>query len=184
MTESLPKQDDGGRVYLRQLCPEDVGETYLSWFRDPVVTEYLDARDLTRQDVINYMVSGHDSGLHIMYGIFAKDKDCHIGNIKVGPINWKHGTGGLVTFIGNRSYWGQGIAREAIRIGNRLAFNLHGLRKLSDGVADGNVGSLKAYTAAGWTVEARMKGHHVINGEPRDRIVISCFNPKFFPDQG
>lgn len=174
------KHDDGGRIYLRKLVPEDIGETYLGWFRDSVVTEYLDARNLTREDVVSYMLEGHATGLHAMYGIFLVGEDRHIGNVKVGPISWKHGTGGLVTFIGDRSCWGKGIAREAIRIGTRLAFDLHGLRKLHDGVADGNIGSLKAYQAAGWIVEARMRGQHLVNGIARDRIVISCFNPKYF----
>lgn len=187
MSNATTRDDDprqhgaGGRVYLRKLIPEDIGETYLSWFRDPVVTEYLDARNLSRKDVVDYMVDGHASGLHAMYGIFLAAGDRHIGNVKVGPIAWKHGTGGLVTFIGDRSCWGQGIAREAIAIGTRLGFELHGLRKLSDGVADGNIGSLKAYQAAGWVLEARMRGHHIVNGTVRDRLVISCFNPKYFP---
>lgn len=177
------KHGDGGRVYLRKLVPDDIGETYLSWFRDPVVTEYLDARNLTREDVVSYLSDGHASGLHAMYGIFTAENDRHIGNVKVGPIAWKHGTGGLVTFIGEREFWGKGIAREAIRIGTRLAFDLHGLRKLHDGVADGNIGSLKAYQAAGWVVEGRMRGQHIVNGSVRDRIVISAFNPQYFPQE-
>lgn len=176
--------DDGGRVYLRQLTPEDATEIYLSWFRDPVVTEYLEARNLTRKDVVDYMVGGRESGLHVMFGIIAKDSGRHIGNVKIGPINWKHGTGGLVTFIGEGDYWGRGIAREAIRIGIRLAFDVYGLRKLADGVLEGNEGSVKAYSAAGFVIEGRLKGQYLVDGEARDRIAISCFNPKFFPQEG
>ncbi|HRC59447.1 MAG TPA: GNAT family protein [Candidatus Propionivibrio aalborgensis] len=179
-----PRQHgDGGRIYLRKLVPDDVGEAYLGWFRDPIVTEYLDSRNLSREDVVSYMTEGHASGLHAMYGIFVAGTDQHIGNVKVGPIAWKHGTGGLVTFIGERDFWGKGIAREAVRIGTRLAFDIHGLRKLHDGVADGNIGSLKAYQAAGWIVEARMRGQHIVNDNVRDRIVISAFNPRYFPPE-
>ncbi|EBA13978.1 GNAT family N-acetyltransferase [Roseobacter sp. CCS2] len=175
--------DDGGQVTVRQLTPDDVTDTYLSWFSDPVVTEYLEARNLSRKDVVDYMVGGRESGLHVMHGIFAKDSDRHIGNVKIGPISWKHGTAGLVTFIGDRAYWGKGIGREAVRIGVQLAFENYGLRKLSDGVIEGNVGSLKAYCAAGFVVEATMRGQYLLNGQSRDRIVISCFNPKFFPQE-
>ncbi|MGB0853558.1 MAG: GNAT family N-acetyltransferase [Pikeienuella sp.] len=178
------KYHDDGRVYLRKLTPDDVTDTYLGWFKDPIVTEYLDAKNLSRTDVVDYMVDGHNGGVHIMYGIFDRENDRQIGNVKIGPIVWRHGTAGLVTFIGERDYWGKGYAREAIKIGTRLAFDQLDLRKLSDGVAEGNTGSTKAYTAAGWVVEARMKGHHLIDGDPRDRIVISCFNPKFFPAEG
>jgi RimJ/RimL family protein N-acetyltransferase len=68
-------------------------------------------------------------------------------------------------------------------MGGEVAFREYGFRKLSGGIADGNVGSLKAYTRAGWVVEGRLKGHHLINGEPRDRILVSCFNPAFFPKE-
>lgn len=175
------RYDDGGRIFLRRLTAEDVSEEYLDWFRDETVTEFLDSRSLTRRSVIEYIESGASSKTHYMYGIFDIGHDKHIGNIKVGPIQWAHLVSDLVCVIGAREYWGQGLAKEAIRLGNRVAFDVHGMRKVSGGIASGNVGSIKAYTGAGWVVEATMKGHHLINGEPQDRIVVSCFNPKFFP---
>lgn len=174
-------QEDNGVIYLRELEAKDVSEEYISWFKDSVVTEFLDSKKITKQDAIDYMVNGRKTGLHIMYGIFDANTDAHIGNIKVGPIAKGHQTSDLVTVIGNRDYWGKGIATQAIRLGNKVAFEEHGIRKLSGGVADGNIGSVKAYTRAGWVEEARLEGHHLINGEVRDRILISCFNPKFFP---
>ena len=175
---------DGGRVFLRRLAPEDVTDTYLEWFKDGVVTEFLDSRDLTREDVVNYIVEGAEKRLHFMYGIFDKATGDHIGNVKVGPIQWAHGISDLVCVIGRRDYWGRGLAKEAIRLGNRVAFDVHDMRKVSGGIASGNVGSIKAYTGAGWVVEATMKGHHLINGEPQDRVVVSCFNPRYFPNEG
>lgn len=171
----------GDRIYIRLLTSDDLTERYLSWFRDPAVTEFLDARNLTRAEVESYISDGHGTGLHAMYGIFIVETDQHIGNVKIGPINWRHGTAGLVTVIGEPAFWGQGLARDAILAATGLAFETYGLRKLSDGVASGNEGSLKAYCAAGWIHEATMKGQHLIDGAARDRLVISCFNPAFFP---
>lgn len=176
--------DDGGRIMLRELRPEDVNDTYLSWFQDSTVTEFLDSRRITKDDAINYMLLGRETRTYFMYAILAKDSGLHIGNLKIGPIQEMHGISDLVTVIGNREYWGKGLATEAIRLGSQVAFDVYGIRKLSGGIADGNIGSVKAYTKAGWVIEARLKGHHLINGEPRDRIVVSCFNPKFFPAEG
>lgn len=173
--------DDGGRVMLRELHEADVDETYLSWFQDATVTEFLDAKKISREDAINYMRHGRETRSYFMYALIAKDSNAHIGNVKIGPIQWAHLISDLVTVIGCREYWGKGLATEAIRLGNRVAFETYGIRKLSGGIADGNVGSVKAYTGAGWVIEGRLKGHHLINGEPRDRIIVSCFNPKFFP---
>ena len=67
--------DDGGWVYLRQLTLEDVTNTYLPWFRDSVVTEYCETRNLNRKDVVDYMVSGRIVGVHVMFGINALVRD-------------------------------------------------------------------------------------------------------------
>jgi len=176
-------QSSDGRIYLRALQPEDVSDEYISWFKNSVVTEFLDAKGITKQDAIDYIVKGRETRTHFMYGIFDTENDIHIGNVKIGPIMWEHLTSDLVTVIGNRDYWGKGIATDAIRTANKIAFEKYGIRKLSGGIAEGNVGSIKAYTRADWVIEARMRGHHLIKGEAQDRIVVSCFNPKFFPDE-
>ncbi|WP_217621151.1 GNAT family N-acetyltransferase [Pseudosulfitobacter pseudonitzschiae] len=157
-------------------------DIYIEWFRDSVVTEFLNSRNLNQADVTSYIVEGAEKKIHYMYGIFDDETDRHIGNIKVGPIQWDNLVSDLVCVIGDRNYWGKGLAKEAIRLGNRVAFDVHGMRKVSGGIASGNIGSIKAYTGADWVIEATMSGHHLIDGKPQDRIVVSCFNPEFFPD--
>lgn len=176
-----PVIDEGRRVFLRQLHEDDVNETYLSWFQDASVTEFLDSKRITREDAVSYMRQGRETRAYFMYAVIAKVTGEHIGNVKIGPIQWAHLISDLVTVIGRREYWGKGFATEAIRLGSRVAFDTYGIRKLSGGIADGNIGSIKAYTSAGWIIEGRLAGHHLIQGEPRDRIIVSCFNPKFFP---
>lgn len=175
--------DDGGRVFLRRLTADDVSQDYLDWFADETVTEFLDSRRLTLESVIDYITRGAATKQHYMYGIFDRESRRHIGNVKVGPIQWNHLVSDLVCVIGAREFWGKGLAKEAIRLGNRVAFDVHGMRKVSGGIASGNVGSIRAYTGADWVIEATLKGHHLINGEPQDRVVVSCFNSKFFPQE-
>lgn len=176
-----PHYDDGGRILLRPLREDDVTDEYLSWFQDAAVTEFLDAKRISREDAVRYMQTGRETRAYFMYAVIIKDGGVHIGNVKVGPIQWNHLVSDLVTLIGRREYWGKGFATEAIKLGNRVAFDVHGMRKVSGGIAEGNAGSLKAYTGAGWVIEGRLKGHHLIDGKPHDRILVSCFNPKFFP---
>lgn len=171
------------RVRLRPLEDADITSGYISWFTDSIVTEYLDSSGFTRADAIAYMHEGHDTGTYYMYAVVDEATGLHIGNVKIGPISRAHGTSDLVTVIGRRDFWGKGYATDAIRAGNSIAFQKYGIRKLSGGIAEGNEGSVKAYTRAGWVIEGRLKGHHLINGVPKDRIIVSCFNPACFPDQ-
>ncbi|MBN2569188.1 MAG: GNAT family N-acetyltransferase, partial [Deltaproteobacteria bacterium] len=117
---------------------------------------------------------------YYMYAVMSKGDSKHIGNLKVGPIDWKHRTSDLVMVIGDRDYWGKGLATEAIKLGNRIAFEIHDLRKLSGGMYSDNIASIKCYLKADWIVEAVLQGHYILNGKILDRICVSCFNPKYF----
>lgn len=109
-----------------------------------------------------------------MYAICLKEDGRHIGNLKIGPIEWKHGTSDLVTVIGDREQWGKGFATEAIKLGNKIAFEKYNIRKLSGGMYASNVPSIKAYTNAGWIIEGRLFNHYVHSGKFEDRVIVSA----------
>ncbi len=172
------------RVYLRELTAEDVNDNYLEGFANNDVTEFLevDGKALSKNSVIEYMKQGRDSKSYFMYAVCLKENDKQIGNLKIGPINYKHMTADLVTVIWDRDQWGKGLATEAIKEGNKAAFEIYNIRKLTGGIYESNIGSIKAYTKAGWIEEGRLFNHYISNGKFEDRIIISCFNP-FYSDK-
>ena len=165
----------GPRLSFRRLTHDDVDDRYLGWFADPAVTEFLDAKNITRDDAIAHMDHGVASGSYLVCAVCDRTTGLHIGNSKLGPISWPHGVSDLVTVIGDRSYWGKGIGTEAVAIASRLLLQGLGMRKLHAAMYAGNVGSTKAYTNAGWFVESRLKDHLLHNGVPMDLIQVSCF---------
>ena len=32
-----------------------------------------------------------------------------------------------------------------------------------------------------WVVEGTLKGHYLVDGKPMDRILVACFNKRYFP---
>lgn len=173
------------RVFLRPLEPKDVNPTYLSWFADDTVTRFLevDGKSLNVAKVVDYITHGRETKSYYMYAICLRDSLEHIGNLKLGPIDHKSRVADLVAVIGARAHWGKGLATEAIKQGNELAFREYKLRKLSGSIYSGNIGSVKAYTKAGWVIEGTRKHHFEVNGEYQDEVFVSCFNPAFHPDQ-
>ncbi len=171
------------RLFLRELDVNHVDDRYLSWFRDDRVTEFLEAKNLTKQSVIDYIREGKATNSYYLYAIISKGGLKHIGNLKVGPIDWKHRVSDLVIVIGDRDYWGKGFATEAIKLGNCIAFEIYDLRKLSGGMYSDNIASIKSYLGAGWIIEAVLQGHYILNGKTMDRVCVSCFNPRYFDFQ-
>ena len=174
----------GKRIYLRPLAHEDVTDAYLEWFRDGDVTDHLVAKNLKKEECIAYMDEGRSSGLYYMYAIVWNENNLHIGNVKVGPINLLDRVSDLVTVVGDKNYWGKAIGTEAIILGNKLAFEKYDIRKLSGGMFASNIKSILAYQKAGWVVEGRLQGHNLHDGKVEDRVLVSCFNPKYFPTFG
>jgi len=174
------------KIYIRPLLNEDITERYLSWFKNDLVTKFLDAKNLSRDQVINYLKYGKETGSYYLYAICLNENDLHIGNIKIGPIKRKEGVSDLVTVIGDQNYWGQGFARYAIMCALDIGFNQGGLRKFSASINSLNASSVKAYIAAGLEKEAIIKNYfyNKIGNEIiiSDKIFVGCENKNFNMD--
>jgi len=160
-------------LILRPLVESDITARYLSWFQDERVTKYLEVRNLTKQECLAF-VRNSIAGKYFPLAICVNR--VHIGNLKIGPVDWKHGLSDLVTVIGDSDYWGKGYATEAVKQGIELAF-LMGIRKISAGIYSDNIGSIAAYNRAGFHIEAVLKNHYVLDGKMQDRVCVSIFNP-------
>lgn len=184
MTTYIPREHrSDGPIYLRPLREEDFTERYLEWFRDLDVTRFLDARDITREDAVQNLRDGQKKNAWYLFAICETATDRHIGNLKVGPIHWRHRTSDLVTVLGERDSWGKGYGRQAVALGIEVACKELNIRKLSASIDSLNTASIKAYTAAGFEIEASLKDQfmNISSGMPilSDKVFVSFFNPSF-----
>ena len=172
------------RLLLRELVEDDIDDRYVAWFSQG--DRHLDfysatGRKFEREALLRDLREGKQSGRTFFYAIVDKAEGLVIGNVKIGPIDPIHKTSDLVVLIGDRAFLGKGLAKEAIELGNAIAFEAHGIRKLCGGMFAAHAASIKAYLAAGWVIEGTLKGHYLVNGEQMDRVLVACFNKQFFP---
>ena len=172
----------GENLYLRKIKVEDMDDKFIKWFSDDELMKYYtnSKNKITKESIIKSIEEGETNRNSFTYGIFYKENNDCIGTIKLGPINLVHKISDLVVLVGNRAYQGRGLAVEAIKLGNLLAFEYYDLRKLFGGMYEYNESSIKAYTRAGWEIEGKLKGHYWENNKSIDRILVGCFNPKYF----
>ena len=165
---------ESDNLYLRGLKISDVNQNYCNWMRDPEVTQYLESRfeNWTIKKLKDYVRKIRDDPNFVFLAIVLKDKNRHIGNIKIGPINRIHNFSDVGIIIGERSYWGKGFATEAIKLAVDYSFNKLNLRKLTAGAYGSNIGSIKAFKKAGFSVEASRKRHYSSGGKYVDSILL------------
>jgi RimJ/RimL family protein N-acetyltransferase/methionyl-tRNA formyltransferase len=162
------------RLMLRNLTSADVGKKYLEWLKSPSITRYLEVRfqEVSLKSIRDFVAFTNESPDSILYGIFLANSNTHIGNIKIGPINFQHRRADIGLMIGDKEQWRKGYAREAISIVSDFGFRHLGLEKLTAGCYEENIGSLKAFLSAGFVQDACLPNHWELDGKRQSEVLL------------
>ena len=178
----LDKVIHNEQIVLRTLLPADASFTYLDWLSNPEINGYLEVRfNLPRSvdDLASYISNTNESPHTLLLGIFLVDSERHIGNIKLGPIDWNHQIGDLGFLIGDRTQWGKGYASQSIRLISDYAFSELGLAKLTAGCYADNDSSRRALQRAGFVEEGRRVSQWAVAGRRQDGIIMGRVNSDY-----
>lgn len=143
---------EGERIYLRPLKEEDASEDYCSWINNMEVNKYIDSKETTIEELKNYINKRWYDPNCLFLGIFLKNKDIHIGNIKLEPIDFEKRKATLGILIGEKEYWNKGYATETLKTLTSYAFNSLRLNEINLGVYKENIGAIKAYEKTGFKI--------------------------------
>ena len=146
-------------IYLRRLHPtKDVGIKYQKWMNDTEVQKYTEQKHKRHslKDIKNFISKKNKSKNELLFGIFLKKNKSHIGNIKLGPINFTHKHAEISYFIGEKKLWGKGYTTKAIKEIIKIARKKK-LRKLKAGFYEKNSGSKKVLEKNGFIKEGVLK---------------------------
>ncbi len=141
---------NGEMIYLRELNETDASQKYCSWLNDPIVNKYLETRESTVEEVKEYIKNKRDNKNCLFLGIFSSENNIHIGNIKLEPIDFINRKAMLGMIIGDRDYWGKGIATEATKLVVKHAFEKMGLEEVNLGVIPENKAAVRVYEKVGF----------------------------------
>lgn len=163
----------GAICRLSILRPEQVTQTYVEWLNDPDVNRYLEIRfrTSTLEMVRDEVAAFPDKGVYL-FGVYALEDGSHIGNIRLGPVNWRHLRAGIGLQIGSKRHWGRGYASEAIALISRFGIETLGVKKLVAGVYEPNEGSTRAFEKAGFKREALLPNYWECGGERVGEVLL------------
>ncbi len=169
----------GQRVLLREVRASDLTPRYYQWMNDPEVTQYTESRfyPYSRQRLTAFLARAQRDSTSVFLAIIERAGRRHLGNIKLGPIQWIHRLAPVNLIIGDKARWGRGFATEAIGLLCRYAFDTLQLHKLTAWCYADNVGSRKAFLKAGFVEEARLRAQYFVNGAYTDAICLATFSP-------
>lgn len=97
-------------------------------------------------------------------------EDQHIGNLGLYHIDLLHRRAELWCLVGDESYRGHGLAKQACRLLLNYAFKGLGLNKIFLHVAAGNGPALELYKKLGFVEEGRLAQEYYIEGRYVDLL--------------
>ena len=97
-------------LLMRCLEPTHAEGPYVAWMRNPEITRFLEVR-FQKHDVttlVGFIKNNNTSDDNLLLGLFPKSEPRrHIGNIKLGAIDWEHAVAPIGIAIGAKDF-GQG----------------------------------------------------------------------------
>lgn len=175
----------GDKVFLRPIQKKDINEKYLSWINDTQVTRYTDIGNFptTLAGLKDFYYEVSKSKKDAMFAIVHQKNNLHIGNIKLGNINWVHRYADLGIVIGDKKYWGKGCGTDACRLLLRYAFEILNLHRVFLGVSALNKYAIRAYKRIGFKIEGRKREVFRINNRFSDEFIMGILQREFFQRQ-
>lgn len=161
-------------ILLRKLTSNMVSQRYVDWLNDEIINQYMETRfsSHTLVNVKEFVESKLKSEVEYLFAIFDNERDVHIGNCKIGPIDWNHKRGWVSLFVGEKDYWGKGLGRKIIQMLINISFETLGLHKIIAGSYGSNLSSIKSFQSMGFSIEGRQKEYFILNGKYDDCVLL------------
>ena len=153
---------------------------YIAWMSDPTIIKYLETRfyPQSKHRLESYLIEQNSRSDIVFLAIVAGG---HVGNIKLGPIDWIHRCAEIGLVLG-KGYWGKGYGTEAIALIVDHAFNKLNLHKLTAGAYAENIASIRIFEKNGFVQEGCIKSRYYLSeGKRTDKILLGLINPREAP---
>ncbi|MEK7124269.1 MAG: GNAT family N-acetyltransferase [Patescibacteria group bacterium] len=143
---------EGKIIYLKPLNEGNATKEYCNWLCDKEVNKYLTTKEATVSRLKEYIQEQNQKSDCLFLGIFANDSKKHIGNIKLELINFKTQKATIGILVGDKNYWGRGVATETIKLMVDYGFNNLALEEINLEAFADNKAAIRVYEKAGFKI--------------------------------
>jgi ribosomal-protein-alanine N-acetyltransferase len=177
-------QINGTRVYLEKFGFNHLhNPAYFQWLNDYEVVRYIGRNELLKgisfKEIESYVNNLWENERCSFFAVHDLGTQKFIGTSKISfntSAALKQGIADIGVMLGDRTYWGQGLASDILRTVSIYAFDQLKARKLTAGGYSVNQAVIKAFLRIGYRVEGVLRKQLLIQGGYSDHILMGCFN--------
>lgn len=163
----------GEQVGLRAMGPGDADALW-RWNHDPEVMRWMnDTYPGTRDQVERWLAERPRNAYgDVLFGIEVLDGAALVGLVALRDAEPERGIAELDIYLGEKEYWGRGIATDAVRTACRYGFDAMRLHRVTLTVVTENRAARRAYEKVGFVEEGRLRSSFRRDGVWYDQFLM------------
>ncbi len=170
----------GKKVHLRGLSHSDLSGNYVNWLNDSEVCEYNNHHRFAYSKVqAEEFINSTNNKLELVLAICDNKTEAHIGNISLQKIDWISRNAEFAILLGEKDYWGKGVATEAAQMIISHGFSELNLARIYCGTSVENTGMQKLANALNMSHEGAREKALFKHGAYIDILEYGLINPNF-----
>lgn len=168
----------GEKCYLSPISLDDV-EKYTEWVNDMEIGQFMlftsSVVGIEKERAMLQKLMDND----VVFAIIEKDTNKVIGNCGLHNITdvHRHATFGI--FIGEKTFWNQGIGTEATSLLLDFAFNILNLHSVNMDVYSYNRRAIRSYEKVGFKYAGKRRDYIFMAGEYHDVLIYDILASEF-----
>lgn len=170
------KEIEGNKVKLRPYEVSDI-VAWQRWDIDLDVQKYMPGpmnTPVSDRKQIEYLKECECDTLGAYWSIVAKEDNALVGSVAITDMIGETGELGIV--MGEKEYWGKGIASEAVALAVKFVLNNLNITRVTAEYEEGNVAVQKVLERAGFLKKYFLKGSRTKNNKKINTIVYERTN--------
>lgn len=154
MSKPVLPRLDGASVVLEPFNEGFVSEAYLGWLKDEETTRWLvkAGPEVGLDEVRSFCRQMMDSPDDCFFAVLLRETGRHVGNLRIGAIDWAGRTSRFGVMIGDPAARGRGLGTELMGLVERFCFQGLGLDELRFPVVAAHAGAMRMYEKVGYAV--------------------------------
>ena len=162
------------RLLLRLVTPQDITDHYIKALNDLSVVGLTEARHKKwdRNGVERYFRDSNQEGISQLIGVFLKDGDRYIGNVRLFNFHSMHRRAELGIMMFDKREWSKGYASEALSAVVDYAFQELKLHRIHADYYATNAASARLFEKCKFKVEGIFKDHFWVKDQFVDSVRI------------